>query len=91
MSPLGVLAFFAFVPAAQESSVKSGQLGKELSADNLLRDLKEIFTPPWELSSPAEGNAAQPHQTCLSAHFSSFAESKARVVPGVAPIAPLIN
>nr|XP_034995121.1 rab5 GDP/GTP exchange factor isoform X1 [Zootoca vivipara] len=40
--------------AAQESSVKSGQLGKELSADNLLRDLKEIFTPPWELSSPAE-------------------------------------
>ncbi|KAJ6655749.1 hypothetical protein lerEdw1_004802 [Lerista edwardsae] len=40
--------------AAQESSVEPGQPGKERSADHLLRDLREIFTPPWELASPTE-------------------------------------
>ncbi|OXB70600.1 UNVERIFIED_CONTAM: hypothetical protein H355_013030, partial [Colinus virginianus] len=39
---------------AQEKVVKQGQLGRERNADNILRDLKEIFTPSWELASPAE-------------------------------------
>ncbi|XP_044312070.1 rab5 GDP/GTP exchange factor isoform X1 [Varanus komodoensis] len=40
--------------ASQEFSAQPRQLGKELSADNLLRDLKEIFSPHWELAPPAE-------------------------------------
>ncbi|KAK2537500.1 Rabgef1, partial [Columba guinea] len=39
---------------AQEKIVKQGQLGRERNADNILRDLKEIFTPSWELASPTE-------------------------------------
>lgn len=51
---------------AQEKVVKQGQLGRERNADNILRDLKEIFTPSWELASPTEGNAAQLEQAvCL--------------------------
>ncbi|XP_030392030.1 rab5 GDP/GTP exchange factor isoform X4 [Gopherus evgoodei] len=45
--------------AAQERNLKQGQLGRERNADNILRDLKEIFTPSWELASPTEGNTAQ--------------------------------
>ncbi|XP_029768421.1 rab5 GDP/GTP exchange factor isoform X3 [Terrapene carolina triunguis] len=40
--------------AAQERNLKQGQLGRERNADNILRDLKEIFTPSWELASPTE-------------------------------------
>ncbi|KAG8122818.1 hypothetical protein E2320_018236 [Naja naja] len=40
--------------AIQESSFKPEQLEEEVSADNLLRHLKEMFTPSWELASPAE-------------------------------------
>lgn len=55
-----------FISAAQEKTPKQGQLGRERNADNILRDLKEIFTPSWELASPSEGNAAQPGQAvCL--------------------------
>ncbi|XP_019366881.1 PREDICTED: rab5 GDP/GTP exchange factor isoform X2 [Gavialis gangeticus] len=39
---------------AQEKNLKQGQLGRERNADNILRDLKEIFTPSWELASPTE-------------------------------------
>ncbi|KAG6937721.1 RAB guanine nucleotide exchange factor 1 [Chelydra serpentina] len=39
---------------AQERNLKQGQLGRERNADNILRDLKEIFTPSWELASPTE-------------------------------------
>lgn len=53
---------FAFVSVAQEKGVKQGQLGRERNADNILRDLKEIFTPSWELASPTEGNAVQLEQ-----------------------------
>lgn len=57
---------FAFVSVAQEKGVKQGQLGRERNADNILRDLKEIFTPSWELASPTEGNAVQLEQAvCL--------------------------
>ncbi|XP_078535599.1 rab5 GDP/GTP exchange factor isoform X1 [Lissotriton helveticus] len=38
----------------QEKTLKPGQIGWERNADNLLRDLKEIFTPPWDLTSPTE-------------------------------------
>lgn len=63
---LGVLLAFAFIPVAQEKNLKQGQLGRERNADNILRDLKEIFTPSWELASPTEGNAAQCEQAvCL--------------------------
>lgn len=55
-----------FISAAQEKTPKQGQLGRERNADNILRDLKEIFTPSWEVASPSEGNAAQPGQAvCL--------------------------
>lgn len=58
--------FGLFISAAQEKTPKQGQLGRERNADNILRDLKEIFTPSWELASPSEGNAAQPGQAvCL--------------------------
>lgn len=57
---LGALLAFAFISVAQEKIVKQGQLGRERNADNILRDLKEIFTPSWELASPTEGNAVQP-------------------------------
>uniref|UniRef100_A0ACB8EDI3 Rab5 GDP/GTP exchange factor n=1 Tax=Sphaerodactylus townsendi TaxID=933632 RepID=A0ACB8EDI3_9SAUR len=40
--------------AAQETSLNPGPPGKERGADHLLRDLKEIFTPSWELPSPSE-------------------------------------
>ncbi|KAJ7308996.1 hypothetical protein JRQ81_008280 [Phrynocephalus forsythii] len=49
----------AFVPAAREASVKPGSFGKQPGPDNLLRDLKEMFTSPWELASPAEGDAPE--------------------------------
>lgn len=63
---LGVLLAFAFISVAQEKIVKQGQLGRERNADNILRDLKEIFTPSWELASPTEGNAVQLEQAvCL--------------------------
>lgn len=63
---LGVLLDFASISVAQEKVVKQGQLGRERNADNILRDLKEIFTPSWELASPTEGNAAQLEQAvCL--------------------------
>lgn len=63
---LGVSLDFAFISVAQEKVVKQGQLGRERNADNILRDLKEIFTPSWELASPTEGNAAQLEQAvCL--------------------------
>ena len=63
---LGVLLACAFISAAQEKIVKQGQLGRERNADNILRDLKEIFTPSWELASPTEGNAVQLEQAvCL--------------------------
>ncbi|XP_007485732.1 rab5 GDP/GTP exchange factor isoform X1 [Monodelphis domestica] len=39
---------------AQEKTLKQGQLGRERNTDNLLRDLKEIFAPAWELASPSE-------------------------------------
>ncbi|XP_057241500.1 rab5 GDP/GTP exchange factor isoform X1 [Malurus melanocephalus] len=45
--------------AAQEKSPKQGQLGRERNADNILRDLKEIFTPSWELASPSEALAGK--------------------------------
>lgn len=57
---LGALLAFAFISVAQEKIIKQGQLGRERNADNILRDLKEIFTPSWELASPTEGNAVQP-------------------------------
>lgn len=58
--------FGLFISAAEEKTPKQGQLGRERNADNILRDLKEIFTPSWELASPSEGNAAQPGRAvCL--------------------------
>nr|XP_014437284.1 rab5 GDP/GTP exchange factor isoform X1 [Pelodiscus sinensis] len=39
---------------AQERNLKQEQLGRERNADNILRDLKEIFTPSWELAFPTE-------------------------------------
>ncbi|XP_060612868.2 rab5 GDP/GTP exchange factor isoform X1 [Anolis sagrei] len=41
--------------ATQETTgAKPEAIGSELSADTFLRDLREIFTPHWELSYPAE-------------------------------------
>ncbi|KAG2459549.1 RABX5 factor, partial [Polypterus senegalus] len=40
--------------ASPEKNEQSAPSGRERHADTLLRDLKEIFTPPWELASPAE-------------------------------------
>nr|XP_026654590.1 rab5 GDP/GTP exchange factor [Zonotrichia albicollis] len=45
--------------AAEEKTPKQGQLGRERNADNILRDLKEIFTPSWELASPSEALAGK--------------------------------
>lgn len=73
---LGVLLAFAFISVAQEKIVKQGQLGRERNADNILRDLKEIFTPSWELASPTEGNAVQLEQAgclMLASFFLSWA------------------
>uniref|UniRef100_A0A8C3HMM9 Rab5 GDP/GTP exchange factor n=1 Tax=Chrysemys picta bellii TaxID=8478 RepID=A0A8C3HMM9_CHRPI len=61
--------------AAQERNLKQGQLGRERNADNILRDLKEIFTPSWELASPTEGNTAQLGE--LSACSTEIHEAKA--------------
>ncbi|XP_053863970.1 rab5 GDP/GTP exchange factor isoform X3 [Malaclemys terrapin pileata] len=61
--------------AAQERNLKQGQLGRERNADNILRDLKEIFTPSWELASPTEGNTAQLGE--LSACSTDIHEAKA--------------
>lgn len=76
-----------FISAAQEKTPKQGQLGRERNADNILRDLKEIFTPSWELASPSEGNAAQPGQAvCLvlvSLALSWALQTQTRVVPVV--------
>ncbi|XP_042194614.1 rab5 GDP/GTP exchange factor isoform X2 [Callorhinchus milii] len=44
---------------AQEKALKHGIGGRERNADNILRDLKEIFTPPWELTTTTEGNASK--------------------------------
>ncbi|XP_074830969.1 rab5 GDP/GTP exchange factor isoform X1 [Natator depressus] len=60
---------------AQERNLKQGQLGRERNADNILRDLKEIFTPSWELASPTEGNTAQLGE--LSACSTEIHEAKA--------------
>lgn len=48
----------------QDKALKQGIGGRECKADNIFRDLKEMFSPPWELASPTEGNAAQP-PSCL--------------------------
>ncbi len=52
---LGVL-----VPPEKESEKREKeekfQGRKESHGENLLRDLKGIFTQPWEMASPTEGN-----------------------------------
>ncbi|MGH0134320.1 UNVERIFIED_CONTAM: hypothetical protein FKN15_051722 [Acipenser sinensis] len=40
--------------AAPETAGKCVPSGRERHADTLLRDLREIFTPPWDLASPTE-------------------------------------
>uniref|UniRef100_A0A6I8QAH2 Rab5 GDP/GTP exchange factor n=1 Tax=Xenopus tropicalis TaxID=8364 RepID=A0A6I8QAH2_XENTR len=37
----------------EEKPIKPGQLGRERNAD-ILRDLKGLFAPPWDIASPAE-------------------------------------
>lgn len=82
---LGVLLAFAFISVAQEKIDKQGQLGRERNADNILRDLKEIFTPSWELASPAEGNAVQLERAgCLilvNFFLAGLCKIQTRVVP----------
>ncbi|XP_038670084.1 rab5 GDP/GTP exchange factor isoform X3 [Scyliorhinus canicula] len=45
--------------ANQDKVLKHGIGGRECNADNILRDLKEIFTPPWELASPTEADSQE--------------------------------
>ncbi|XP_058857409.1 rab5 GDP/GTP exchange factor-like isoform X2 [Acipenser ruthenus] len=45
--------------AAPETAGKCVPSGRERHADTLLRDLREIFTPPWDLASPTEALAAR--------------------------------
>ncbi|XP_067394072.1 LOW QUALITY PROTEIN: rab5 GDP/GTP exchange factor [Emydura macquarii macquarii] len=73
---------------AQERNLKQGQLGRERNADNILRDLKEIFTPSWELASPTEGNTAQLRE--LSACSMLTGKLRAEIQEAKAP-SPSIN
>ncbi|XP_006031353.1 rab5 GDP/GTP exchange factor isoform X3 [Alligator sinensis] len=60
---------------AQEKNLKQGQLGRERNADNILRDLKEIFTPSWELASPTEAEIQEAKAPSPSIHRQASIET----------------
>ncbi|XP_015223277.2 rab5 GDP/GTP exchange factor isoform X1 [Lepisosteus oculatus] len=52
-----------FSPSSRTASKKAppekAPTGRERHAETLLRDLRDIFTPPWELASPTEALVAR--------------------------------
>ncbi|KAL7987064.1 hypothetical protein Chor_005983 [Crotalus horridus] len=85
--------------AIQESSFKPEQPEEEVSADNLLRHLKEMFTPSWELASLAEEiSSSLPNyllalgaQHNMEVHFFEHYKCETPKVPEAKAPSPSIN